>query len=1173
MRNRVPRFPSPRRAERLLLLAMLAALQGAATMVGAESAASATDIQHPLVIPPPDAAGGGWADGGPAGAYFANASLAGEPAFIRHDVRVAFDWGQCLPVGGSPAEPYRSFPRDEFSIRWTGRVVPRFGEDYVFTVRSAGGARLKLKPAGAADWTLALEAWDKAGSASSRPIPLAAGAICEVVLEYHHRSGPAGLTLSWSCPSVTEQVVDSVVSQGLNAGSYMRYCWADALKLSRYLTDKQKVDDLGCPMTNCQFVVGEGEMSLNGTYALSFQGQAKVAVGQTAFESKYDQPSNTTQALIRVGNPDSLWILTLSATARHGDGEAKPANDGVSDVHLMRPIQPGATTAHRVDEIVYRPFKAAVAPYTCLRWLQMANWKCDGQWSSRTIPARREFTRGGIFDNYQGGECWEYLIVLANECGKDLYVCLPIAADANYLEQFARLVRYGSDGVTAYDHEVADPRWPPLNPNLHLYVEMGNEIWNWSFGSTQESFARAADAKKLHDAEGKIIDYDGKADYRRWYALRTVQASEVFRRISGDAAMGSRVRMLLEYQYDNLSETAKSSLDFIEQWFNNGDDDHVAEPHPVRHWIWGGGAATYYGVGNTNGLQREVRLADPSFENGVVPDGGESAAPAGSGWTCAGHAAIYRNRWVSIDSFTPGKGGVVPNAVAVGCAFRVTKPLYLRELGCWLRANAGPHTLHLIGPSGPMAKVNVKPAKFTMHEDTGWVWATVAGAPQLLEPGVDYRLLAKADKGGPNLFQDAVAVKAGPGFEMLGAIKASGGGGPEQWRIESAGDDGRSFGPVAIRATSAADTKSDLPSPFMGGQAAVLRGGGTLTTTIAVAKAGHYALALHSFGPPDASKVPAMPFGVTIDGKSVNPLAQGDDRLGPDRFGIGGWERRINQPDEVWGSGVFEVQAPGEVELKISAADKGAGWTAFDDVSVTSVDALMDSGFGAGQANGQVAQASYAKQLNNQARYPRSFGLPVVAYEAGWSLGGDYNATPIQSWCKFHDPRATSINTAAEDMFMESGGCMNVWGVYLYWPQRDMLNARTYPLAKSIAECSARLPAEAVNGIALPGRLETRSEQLAFSGFAWGSSASDFPKRGVWKSWLAVAPTSGVWTFAVKAKGDGVWELEIDGTVAGSGSGAGSTVVRLVKGQHGIRLRDRSGSFSLDGIEVSASTP
>ena len=59
------------------------------------------------------------------------------------------------------------------------------------------------------------------------------------------------------------------------------------------------------------------------------------------------------------------------------------------------------------------------------------------------------FTAGGLFGDNTGGECWELLVAMANECGKDLYVALPMQAEDAYIEKFGRLIRYGSDGARA----------------------------------------------------------------------------------------------------------------------------------------------------------------------------------------------------------------------------------------------------------------------------------------------------------------------------------------------------------------------------------------------------------------------------------------------------------------------------------------------------------------------------------------------------------------------------------------------------------------------------------------------------------------------------------------------------------------------------------------------------
>ena len=76
------------------------------------------------------------------------------------------------------------------------------------------------------------------------------------------------------------------------------------------------------------------------------------------------------------------------------------------------------------------------------------------------------------------GVPWEIQIALANETGKDVYINVPSNASLAYITNLADLFAYGSNGVTPYTSVQADPVWPPLDPNLKVYIEFSNELWN-----------------------------------------------------------------------------------------------------------------------------------------------------------------------------------------------------------------------------------------------------------------------------------------------------------------------------------------------------------------------------------------------------------------------------------------------------------------------------------------------------------------------------------------------------------------------------------------------------------------------------------------------------------------------------------------------------------------------
>ena len=95
--------------------------------------------------------GGGYTLGGLTGAYFTNAAFTGAPGFTRRDVRIDFGANSLPPGGAGQAGDlaFRSVPAENFSVRWTGQIVPRFSEAVYVPVDQFGPFRLRFRPAGA----------------------------------------------------------------------------------------------------------------------------------------------------------------------------------------------------------------------------------------------------------------------------------------------------------------------------------------------------------------------------------------------------------------------------------------------------------------------------------------------------------------------------------------------------------------------------------------------------------------------------------------------------------------------------------------------------------------------------------------------------------------------------------------------------------------------------------------------------------------------------------------------------------------------------------------------------------------------------------------------------------------------------------------------------------------
>ncbi|MCX7599024.1 MAG: glycoside hydrolase family 3 C-terminal domain-containing protein [Armatimonadetes bacterium] len=127
------------------------------------------------------------------GQYFDNQELRGEPALSRRDAQVDFDW-----VGGGPADGFRT---DNFSVRWSGRLVPPETGEYVLGVTSDDGTRLWL------DGQLLIDDWrDHGAETRSARVRLEAGREYSIRLEYYENRGLAVVRLGWLEPSRAQDI-------------------------------------------------------------------------------------------------------------------------------------------------------------------------------------------------------------------------------------------------------------------------------------------------------------------------------------------------------------------------------------------------------------------------------------------------------------------------------------------------------------------------------------------------------------------------------------------------------------------------------------------------------------------------------------------------------------------------------------------------------------------------------------------------------------------------------------------------------------------------------------------------------------------------------------------------------------------------------------------------------
>jgi hypothetical protein len=116
------------------------------------------------------------------GEYYANRDLVGEPALVRNDLVVDFNWGLAAPAADLPA--------DGFSARWTREVGLEAGT-YRFHVFVDDGVRLFV------DGKLLINAWYPSGAHEITVDYATVRGAHSVAVEYYEHFGNAQVRLWW----------------------------------------------------------------------------------------------------------------------------------------------------------------------------------------------------------------------------------------------------------------------------------------------------------------------------------------------------------------------------------------------------------------------------------------------------------------------------------------------------------------------------------------------------------------------------------------------------------------------------------------------------------------------------------------------------------------------------------------------------------------------------------------------------------------------------------------------------------------------------------------------------------------------------------------------------------------------------------------------------------------
>ncbi len=250
-----------------------------------------------------------------------------------------------------------------------------------------------------------------------------------------------------------------------------------------------------------------------GKYVCTYDGDGEI---EFAFDAKVTR---------RVDNRIELSVTPSDNGIYLRIDRSNPSNP----VRNIKVWMPGFENA----ESSFHPlYLERLKPFSVIRFMDWMHTNTTDivTWSDR--PRKDYYTQAT-----NRGVALEYMIELCNELGADPWFCMPHTADDAYVYSFAKQVKQ------------------QLRPDLNVYVEWSNEVWNSQF-KQHKWVQQVTDSDSLSDAFRKRWAYEANRDFNIWRDVFGDQSHRVIRLAVGQKDNPWVTEMLadeLEGRFDAIS--------------------------------------------------------------------------------------------------------------------------------------------------------------------------------------------------------------------------------------------------------------------------------------------------------------------------------------------------------------------------------------------------------------------------------------------------------------------------------------------------------------------------------------------------------------------------------------------------------------------------------------------
>lgn len=255
----------------------------------------------------------------------------------------------------------------------------------------------------------------------------------------------------------------------------------------------------------------------------------------------------TVQNILKNGK-NVTFEFNIPVTADQLMFNIKNTNGWVSNIKILRPWYTSDS------EMFTNEFLKAFSKSKILRTMEftLANNSNEEKWQNRKSPLDPDQT-------WWIWVAWEYVIELANKTNQDIWINIPHKADDDYIRNLAQLFKQ------------------KLNPNLKIYLEYSNEVWNSLFTQAWYNYDTA---EAEQNAWKYNYNYDGVNNkyYYGWRrtGLKTKQIWDIFREVFSTNDF-SKIRPILWGQLARY-EVQKTALKFLQ--------DNYPDVNKYIYWVW-----------------------------------------------------------------------------------------------------------------------------------------------------------------------------------------------------------------------------------------------------------------------------------------------------------------------------------------------------------------------------------------------------------------------------------------------------------------------------------------------------------------------------------------------------------------------------------------------------------